>query len=676
MKFPISWINDFVDLKKDIEYLRNGLTFSGTEVEEVINDGEEVVFDFNFTVNRPDLMSIFGLAREASAIFGLQKPIYKAKAKRSSLKIDNFISIEVEDKDLCPRYRAYLIKGVKVKESPDFIKKRLLLCGLRPINGVVDVTNYVLLEYGHPLHAFDLKYIKGSKIIGRRAKQGEKIILLDGSEKKLKSNNLVIADSQRALAVAGVMGGEESGVTFLTKDVLLEGAVFSPPSVRRTSKELNVHTDASHRFERGTDFNGPVNALEKCAEMILEICGGELCEDFIDIKDEKNDVSILFRTFRLKQISGIEIPEERVKEILSSLGFEVEDKNKEFNVKVPSFRVDVKREIDLIEEVVRVYGLDKLKSIVPQIVDVESGSGEDEQVEQKIKEHLSSKGLFETIHFSMTDPQLNSIFEEKKEEIRILNPLSEQNSVLRKSLLSNLLLTAKRNASYGRKTFGLYEIGNVYSKNDNLPIEEKRCAILLYEEETLKSFYKIDPLDFYFLKGLIQSLFEKLHLDFSFVENCDISGVFSSKHSLNLIFDGKNIGFLSYLDPLKLQSMEIKGKVAVAEFSLSPLLRKIDPKFQMFSRQPQSRRDISIIVDENLKWGEISNAISSCKLDEVVKTELIEIYRDEKIFSNKKSVTFSIYFQSKEKTISEDEVESSLAKIINSLKEKCKAVLR
>jgi len=237
-------------------------------------------------------------------------------------------------------------------------------------------------------------------------------------------------------------------------------------------------------------------------------------------------------------------------------------------------------------------------------------------------------------------------------------------------------LTAKRNASYGRKCFGLYEIGNVYSKENKSPIEEKRCAILLYEEEILKSFYKIEPLDFIFFKGLIQSLFEKLHLDFSFVENCEMNGIFSPKHSLNLIFDGKNIGFLSYLDPMKLQPMEIKGKVAVAELSLSPLLRKIDPKFKFFSRQPQSRRDISIVVDENIKWEEINIAISSCKLDEVVKTELIEIYRDEKSFSNKKSVTVSIYFQSKEKTISEDEVESSLAKIINSLKEKCNAVLR
>ncbi|MCX7831111.1 MAG: phenylalanine--tRNA ligase subunit beta, partial [Acidobacteria bacterium] len=362
MRFPLSWIREFTPIPQEIDLLSNGFTFSGTEVEEILEIEGEKVFDFNFTVNRPDLMSIYGLSRESSAIFDLPHPKYAPKPSKSPLRIENEISIEVLDSDLCPRYRALVIKGAKVGKSTPLIQKRLLQCGLRPINAVVDATNYVLLEYGHPLHAFDIKFINDKKVIVRRAKDGEIIKLLDGSEKKLTKDMLVIADSKRALAVAGVMGGEESGVSFLTKDILLEGAVFNPASIRRTSKTLNIHTDASHRFERGCDYNGVIKSLDRVAELILEMCGGQLCENEIDIRKENTKIDkINFRLNQLKRILGIEIPKEKVIEILNKLDFKTQDKGDGIlSVEIPTFRVDVEREIDIVEEIIRIYGLDKL----------------------------------------------------------------------------------------------------------------------------------------------------------------------------------------------------------------------------------------------------------------------------------------------------------------------------
>lgn len=699
MRFPISWIRDFVPLPEDIEVISRGFTFSGTEVEEILESEGEKVFDFNFTVNRPDLMSIYGLARESSAIFDIQSPKYFPNPKKSQLKIEDEISIEVPDPDLCPRYRAYVIKGAKVGNSTPLIQKRLIQCGLRPINAVVDATNYVLLEYGHPLHAFDIKFIHGKKIIVRRAKEGEKIKLLDGSEKKLSKDMLVIADSERALAVAGVMGGEESGVSFLTRDILLEGAVFNPVSIRRTSKALNLHTDASHRFERGCDYEGVVKALDRVAELIFEMCGGQLCENPIDIKTENNKIEkIELRLPRIKKILGIEIPKENIIKILEKLEFQAEEFSQEvLKISIPTFRVDVEREIDIIEELIRIYGLDKLPVNTPSVIDIESGRNQSQISENKIRHFLSQKDLFEAVSFSMTDPKMDPLFSPIGEQIKISNPLSESNSVLRRSLLSNLVLNAKKNASYDNKSFGFFEIGRVYfklSKNEaekfnrskfqdshlckdgSIIVEEPRVAILLYEEDISKSFNQFYLRDIYQLKGIIEGLFTFLHKKCSFVEQKPYSDIFSENHFSKVFCDGIEIGFISYLEPTKMKDFEINGKVCVAEIDSAPLFKRTDPSFKPFSRYPTSRRDLSIIVESEVRWASIEDTILKSETQYLSKVELIEVYQDEKIGKEKKSLTLALFFQSAEKTLSESEIEKDMNKIIENLKSNFNAVLR
>ena len=351
MKFPLGWIRQHVELPADEESVARAFTRSGTEVEGVETVEGETVFDFNVTVNRPDCMNVFGLAREASALLGKALEAPDARCAESGPPAQDLCSVAVEASDLCPRYLARIITGVKVRPSPPWMQKRLIQCGLRPINGVVDATNFVLLELGHPLHAFDVAKLAGRSIVVRRARPGEKIRTLDGVDRALDPERLVIADAARPVALAGVMGGEDSGVTEGTAEVLLEGAVFDPVNVRRTSKALGIHTDSSHRFERGVDFHGPRQALDRCAKLIQEICGGTLAAGTVEVSvPEPAPVEVRLRPGRLSALLGFEVDPGRARAILESLAFTVaEGGDGVWRVGVPSFRVDVSREADLVE---------------------------------------------------------------------------------------------------------------------------------------------------------------------------------------------------------------------------------------------------------------------------------------------------------------------------------------
>ncbi|HNQ77727.1 MAG TPA: phenylalanine--tRNA ligase subunit beta [Acidobacteriota bacterium] len=679
MRFPLSWIRQFVPIPEDIEKLSRGFTFSGTEVDEAIEEDGDTIFDFGFTVNRPDLMNVFGLAREASSIFGLPRPAYGASPVHSGEPIGKSLSIEIADPALCPRYRALLIRGAKVGESTPAMKKRLLACGLRPINAVVDATNYVLLEYGHPLHAFDMKFIKGNRIVVRRALPGEKLLMLDGVERKLGEEMLVIADGSRPLVVAGVMGGEEAGVTFLTRDILLEGAVFDPSSIRRTSKALNVHTDASHRYERGVDFDGPVLALEKAAEMITELCGGKLAEGCIDVvPSPPRREKIVLRTARLKKILGIDVPEKDAVSILESLGFTLEKQGEGlYQVQSPSFRVDVSREIDLIEEVTRIHGLDKLPSNLPVNIDAESGRNPAVAIEDEVKARLASKGLSEAIHLSMTDPETNSLFSDGPGTVKISNPLSEASSVLRRSLLPNLLTTVKRNLSYGRRGLSLFEAGRVYTaRGPGAVTEEPRLALIFSEDESSRSFNQPPSRDLFALKGVLEFLFGSFGIDAEFVKSTPPMKVFSEDHFLEIIVGGKKAGFLAYLDPASLHAMDIRNRVSAAELDTGSFHGAKLPQFKPFSRFPASKRDISLVVPSSTSWESVRKTAEGQGIETLSRVELIEIYEDMKIGEGMKSVTLSLFFKANDRTLSDKEVETNMAVVISALRDRLGALIR
>ncbi len=678
MKFPVPWIAQYVKLPDD-ESVARAFTLSGSEVEGQEAVEGETVMEFGITVNRPDCMNVYGLAREASVLFGEELLPVETAAPSSGPAAGELTSVVLEAPDLCPRYRALVIRGVKIGPSPAWMQKRLVQCGLRPINAVADVTNYVLMELGHPLHAFDMDTLKERRIVVRRARSGEKLLTLDGVERTLAPEHLVIADAARPVALAGVMGGEDTGVTFATRDVLLEGAVFDPVNIRRTSKALGMHTDASHRFERGVDPDGPVAALDRCAKLILETCGGALAPGDVDVyPTPAPSREVTLRHARLVGLLGLEIPEDRCESILRSLGFSLEPAGAGvWTVTVPSFRVDVSREADLIEEVVRIHGLDGLEPALPQGLDPVGGRPAELAFEERLRDQLVACGLSEAIHMSMTDPDLRAALGESAQAVALANPLTPALSALRTSLLPPLVACAARNRSRGARRVALFELGKAYlPEGEGLPREERRAAVLLYGDAPGKSWGAPQAPTLLDLKGRVEEALGRLGLEPSFapVERKP----FARGLALEVAVAGKTVGALGTLAPSALDAAGLKGGSGhYAEWSLEGLeaLCRV-PSFKPMSRFPSVVRDFSFLAEKGVPWAAIEERLGALPLANVKAIHLVDCYDGEGVPDGKRSWTVSMVFQSGERTLTEEDVAPVADAVTGALQEAFGAVLR
>jgi len=659
MKFPIGWIAQYVELPADEEAVARAFTLSGSEVEGRERVEGETVFDFNITVNRPDCMNVFGLAREASVLLGKPLRLPETGCVETGPPVAGLTSVAVEAPDLCPRYRARVITGLRVGQSPAWMQKRLIQCGVRPINAVVDVTNYVLLEMGHPLHAFDMARLAERRVVVRRARAGETILTLDGVQRRLDPARLVIADAVRPVALAGVMGGEETGVTESSTDILLEGAVFDPVSIRRTSKSLGMHTDASHRFERGVDPEGPVAALDRAARLILDLCGGRLAKGAVDFYPAPAALpSVTLRHARLEALLGMRVPPERCASILRSLGFGLEESAPGvWRVRVPSFRVDVSREADLIEEVVRIHGLEDLPSELPSGVDPVGGRTREQALEERLRDLLWASGCNETIHMSMTDPALEAAFGEGREPARLSNPLTPAFSVLRTSLLGPMAASLARNRARGARRAALFELGRVYPRRDDgTPGESFKVAILLYADAPPARWGSPPPPGFLELKGKVESILDRLGIPASF-ESSE-GRPFTAGSCLAVQAGPVRLGRLGALDPKALEAAGLKSGAAYgAELdlkALSPL--ESQPKFVPLSRFPSVVRDFSVMVDKRVPWGDLLGALRSLPLAGLRSVDLVDCYEGRGVPEGRRSVTFSLTFQAADRTLTEADV--------------------
>jgi phenylalanyl-tRNA synthetase beta chain len=688
MQFPVPWIGQYVDLPGD-EAVARAFTLSGSEVEGQETVEGETAMEFGITVNRPDCMNIYGLAREASVLFGAPLKNSETAAPEAGQAVGELTSVTVEDPVLCPRYRARVLTGVRVGTSPPWMQKRLLQCGLRPINAVADVTNFVLMELGHPLHAFDMDALKEKRIVVRRARPGEKITTLDGVERTLDAERLVIADAERPVALAGVMGGEDTGVTFGTTNVLLEGAVFEPVNVRRTSKALGMHTDASHRFERGVDPEGPVTALDRCAKLILEICGGRIAPGAVDIYPSPAPLRrVTLRHARIVGLLGMDIPPERCEAILGALGFVCEKRNDasghEWNVTVPSFRVDVWREADLIEEVVRVNGLEGLKGVLPQGVDPVGGRPAELEFEERLRDQLVACGCSEAIHMSMTDPALDMALGSEVEPLPLANPLTPALSVLRTALLPPFLLTAARNRARGVRRLALFELGKAYLPQGGgkpaqvgaRPIEDRRAAVLLYADAPAKLWGSPAATGFLALKGKVEAALDRLGLAPRFVPA--EKEPFAKGLCLELSVSGRSVGWLGTLAPAALDAAGLKsGTAQYAEWSMAGLDELCaSPVFEPVSRFPSVVRDFSFLAPKSVNWESLKDRLSALELSNLKAIHLADCYEGEGIPEGQKSWTVSLVFQSPERTLTEEDVAPVAQRVTGALREAFGAVLR
>lgn len=658
---------------------------AGTPLADALKMND-VILDIAITPNRADALSHIGIARELAALFNRKMNYPEVSLKRSKLKSSDYAEVEVLDETGCPRYTGKVVLNVAIQESPEWLKTRLTNIGLRPINNIVDVTNYVLQEVGQPLHAFDLDMVKGKKIIVRRALEGEEFVTLDSKLRKLAASDLMICDAENSVAVAGVMGGENSEVTKDTKNILIESAHFNPSMVRKTAKKLGLQTDASYRFERGSDPEITLWAVKRAAQLIAEISGGDALAGEIDVNPVKFKRKVVtLRYSRIEKILGYKIAKKDVKNILTNLGFDVEAADTEnYKVKIPGFRLDVEREIDLIEEVARVYGYDKVPDI-EKISDILEAKVDESAYNDKVRQILTGMGFYEIMSNSLLE---NEIAHQFGNPIGVMNPQSSDMSHLRPSLLPGMLNTISRNIKVKEKDLSLFEIGKVFNKHSDIKESDITSFIEFSEEEHLlaavsgksseDSWYsKSSDIDVFDLKGIIYEFFTRFKVENTIEENYGSESPFV-EDAITYSANGVVFGYAGKLKKELQKTFDIEQNVYVADINLD-LFKSFKPEIREFKellRYPKVVRDIALVLNEKVTSKEVISEIKEIGSNLLHHIKLFDIFRSESLGEGKKSLAFQLEFYDENRTLTEDEVEKEFWQIIKTVELKLNAQLR
>ena len=646
---------------------------------------DDVAMEIGITPNRPDCLSHIGIARDLSAYFnvGIRFPDGELKENKQD-QIQSLASVIVENTSACPRYSARMIKNISVSESPEWLKKALTAAGQRPINNIVDITNFVMLEYGQPLHAFDFDRIARHQIIVKNSVPKEKFVTLDGRTHELTGNELMICDGERSVAIAGVMGGMNSEIDQSTKTVLLESAYFDPVSVRRTAKKLGISSDASYRFERGTDPNIVVTASQRAAQLIAELAGGDIVSGVIDIYPkpiDENEISL--RPKRVNDILGTSVSDIRMRELLELIGVTVTKSGTEFFVcKVPTYRPDIVQEIDLIEEIARLYGYDNIPNISSGEV-VFSESSAVERLNGEIAGWLQANGFNEIVTNSLIDASSASIF--SSDTIKVRNPLSVDLEVLRPHLLPTFLQAVAFNFNHGASQIRFFEIGSTFeSTNDSRKktyidgIQEfrKMGIVISGFANELAWHEKQREFDIFDLKGTVQSLLGSIGLDNIHLIYYDASSSLTEQ-TIGIEINGTYAGFLGRCPEKIRRKYKIEREVFIAELDIDLLaVHQGKKKFSEFSKFPTVVRDVAFIVKKDLHISDIEETIRKAGGALVTKVTLFDIFEGKSIGEGKKSVAFSLCVNSFEKTLTDSEIDDIVTRIVTAMSAAHGATLR
>ncbi len=623
----------------------------------------ETVLELEITPNRGDVLSILGAARELHTLTSWELKSIKFE---DYLKAGNKFKgkIEIEDKDGCFRYAGRFFANVKVQESPFHIQKKLWLCGLRPINNIVDITNYVLLEFGQPLHAFDWNKIKDHTIVIRKAKTGEKLLMLDGIEREFTEEDLVIADAEKPMVLAGIMGGEDSGVSEETTHIFLESAWFNPKRIRKSSQRHRITTESSYRFERGIDPEGVILGLLRASELILEIAKAEKFSEIVDLYPKPYIApQILLSQKKLSKYLGFSIPLEEMERTLNKIGW-VRRSGDSFEVIPYSYRQDLKIPEDLIEEVARIYGYEKIPTTYPKAVLYAKAPLNIINLENKIKDVLKSLGFFQIITYSFIDPKsiekLNLSHDDpRKKIIEIANPIASTQSVMRTTLVPGLLETACFNFFREVNSLKIFEIGKVFfPTGDVLAYEPIHLGILLMGNNAEEIWYE-EPrkFDIYDLKGYLEEFFEVLKIPIQFKPYS--SEPFLKKGlSFDLILNNFKIGFAGEVKNLILKEFDLKTNVLLAEIDLEPVLKQWKEVFKVKKppKYPSTFRDVTCILKKEIKIGDILEFIKSLSVPYLEKVKCIKIYEGPPIPEDEKSVSLRFWYRALDRTLTDEEV--------------------
>ena len=642
----------------------------GADITEVLGLDESVA-EFEITSNRPDCMSIIGLARESAATFNRGFKIPEVKATGNNEDVNDYASAEIAAPELCSRFIGRVIKNVKIASSPEWMQKRLKACGIRAINNVVDITNYIMLEYGQPMHAYDLDHVEGHKIIVRRAEEGELLETLDDQPRTLQSSMIAIGDEKRAIGVAGVMGGANSEVCDTTVTVMFESACFNAVAVRRGAKALGMRTDASALFEKGLDPENCLPAIQRACELMEQLGAGEVVGGMIDIYPVKKEQAVLpFEPDKMNRFLGLEVSAAEMKEILARLEFEVKDDK----VYVPTFRGDIESMADIAEEVARIYGYDKIPTTMMKGCVTVGGKSKKQHLEDVIRDSLTAVGLYEVTTYSFIDPKENDMIlmpqeDDRRNMVRISNPLGEENSVMRTDMLSSVLKVLRTNFSRRNAEAGIFEIGSVY-----IPKEEQ----VLPDENQIVAVGMYGGCDFYDIKGKVENMLADLNInDYEFI-TCKDNPSFHPGRCAHIYACGKFLGIIGQIHPKVAANFKIGVETYCALLDFNVLLSgyTTDRQYKALPKFPATSRDIAVILDKNINVGEVIKIIESNRNGILESYSLFDVYEGEQVGDGKKSVAYSLLFRAEDRTLTDKEVNEVMDKILSGLKEKLNAELR
>src|SRR3984957_20446914 len=672
MKLSPAWLRDFVDLTVDYPRLADELTLAGIAVEGISGEADNTVFEMEITTNRPDAMNHYGVAREASALYNL--PL-KAIDPKLPLSQDNSdVVIDIQEPDLCPRFTAREIRGVTVKPSPPHIAGRLQLIDQRPISNAVDATNYVLWESGKPTHVFDLDLLAGRQLVIRKARTGETLKTLDGVERKLTTEDLVVADANQRVGLAGVMGGFDTMITENTKNILIESAWWDPVTVRRMSKRHGIHTDASHRFERGADFESTIASTNRVAELILASGGGTLCGNVIDVIARKLDLApIELNLPEVHRILGEKISTLEISRILKHLGFTMLPGGEaSYLVHIPSWRLDIEREIDVIEEIARLHGYDKFPNTLPAY------SGEvrelpDAAKDARLRSSLLALGYDETISLTFISKADARRFSTAP-ELDLANPLSDEASAMRTSMDPGMLNMLAYNLNRGSDNVRLFESGKVFEASGDKSLETKRISIGATGNvdaavvRGLATGAATRPISFFDLKGDIESLLAPFD-QWTIYYDTNTASYYHPGRSARAVLDSATVAQFGQIHPDVAAARKLKQDVFIGEIYLDRLyqhdLRQV--RCEALPRFPAVERDFSFVFDDGIEFAKIHESVSKLGVPELRTFVPVEIFRGEKVGGGKYSILMRAQLQSGERTLRDDEVALWVAQIVKTL---------
>lgn len=670
-----------IDEKYVEDYKKNGIFI--LDMEDSYNPGDDIkdvlgindaIIDFELTSNRPDCRSIIGIAREAAVTLN-QKIKYPEISVNEGADEEIDIDVQIMDTDLCTRYLARKVVDVKIEKSPYWMQRRLIESGIRPINNIVDITNYVMLEMGQPMHAFDMRQIEGNKIIVKKSDREDKFKTLDEQERLVDTNTLMICDANKDLALAGIMGGMDSEVKYDTKEILFESAVFNRENIRKTSKRLGLRTEASSRFEKGVSEENAKLAIERAAQLVELLGAGKVVKGLVDsYPNPRAQQTLTVDPQKINRRIGIDIGMDEFCSILENLEFECDLKSSnELLLKVPHFRLDIVEEADIFEEIARIYGFENIPSVQLQGNSTAGVKTDKQKYIDKIKDTAIACGLYEILTYSFVSPKgLDKIRipEDSKlrDLVKLINPLGEDTSIMRSTMIANMMDVLATNNSHNVEKAHIFECGHVFTPDDMAGVEETRLCVGIYGDEA----------DFYLLKGIVEKIFQRTGIKNPIFVAQKENTSYHPGRCADVFVGDKILGTIGEMHPEVSENYNISKRVYVAEINVDSMFDVADLTivFSQLAKYPSITRDIALLIDDEIEVGQIEKIIMSANSDLLEGCKLFDVYKGDQIENGKKSVAYSIVYRSAEKTLTDDDIVEVHESILSALEEKLGAKLR